>query len=58
MNGSSRLSSCFRIEELLRIKGSVQTELQNLERKRQVMLQDLAQLTRKIGRGTTLTGSN
>lgn len=37
-----------RIEELLRIKGSVQTELRNLEKKRQVMLQDLAELTRKI----------
>jgi hypothetical protein len=38
-----------RIEELLRIKGSVQTELQNLEKKRQVMLQDLTKLTSKIG---------
>lgn len=37
-----------RIEELLRIKSSVQTELRNLEKKRQVMLQDLSELTRKI----------
>jgi len=37
-----------RIDELLRIKGSVQSELQKLELKRQVILADLADLTKTV----------